>query len=80
MKAPPRGTRVGAWHQGYTCLRAWCMRAYGQRRPAQAFRAAGTPLFPPLTRRPGSLVNESLESLLEEFLPRFHPLLLYFLK
>ena len=76
----PWGKRVGAGHQGVTCLRAWCMPVYRQRRPAQASCAAGTPPLPPLTRRPGSLVNESLESLLKEFLPRFHPLLLYFLK
>ena len=61
MQAPPLGEQVGAGHR-VTCLRAWCMHAYGQRPPAQASCAAGTPLLPPLTRRTGALVNESLES------------------
>ena len=44
------------------CVRACLVRAYGQHPLAQAFDSAGTPLLPPLTRRPGSLVNESSES------------------
>ena len=48
------------------CVRGECVRMDSVHLPGppalQASCAAGTTLLPPLTRRPGGLVNESSES------------------